>query len=97
MYTNAWHLVYIIEALRRVEKLAGRSVKFHKVDITSEQEIDAIFEKYTFWAVIHFAALKVSTKLGDFPRAEYSMVPPVIPYSHHLFSCRLLASLPDYH
>ena len=58
VYTNAWHLVFI-EALRRVEKLAGRSVKFHKVDITSEQEIDAIFEKYTFWAVIHFAALKV--------------------------------------
>jgi UDP-glucose 4-epimerase len=48
-----------IEALRRVEKLAGRSINFHKCDITSEAEIDAVFEKYTFWAVIHFAALKV--------------------------------------
>ncbi|KAI9280358.1 hypothetical protein BC943DRAFT_330925 [Umbelopsis sp. AD052] len=47
-----------LEALRRVEKLAGRSINFHKCDITSEQEIDAVFEKYTFWAVIHFAALK---------------------------------------
>jgi UDP-glucose 4-epimerase len=46
------------EALRRVEKLAGKKIKFHKVDLREEKLLDNVFASNTFDSVIHFAGLK---------------------------------------
>lgn len=59
--------IFFAEALRRVEKIAGRSINFHECDITSEEQIDAVFQQYKFWAVIHFAALKVILNMFSIP------------------------------
>ena len=46
------------EALKRVEKITGKSVKFYKTDIRDRAGLDAIFEKENIDSVIHFAGLK---------------------------------------
>ncbi|XP_034949390.1 UDP-glucose 4-epimerase [Chelonus insularis] len=46
------------ECIIRVEKLANKSVIFEECDITDENSIEKIFEKYKFECIIHFAALK---------------------------------------
>lgn len=50
----------MVEALYRVEQLAGRPIVFMKGDVTQESDLEDIFEQYKFWAVIHFAAIKVN-------------------------------------
>lgn len=60
----------MIEALRRVERLAGRPVEFFKGDVTCEADLERCFSLYRFWAVIHFAAIKVSMIL--FINVKYS-------------------------
>ncbi|ORY95745.1 UDP-glucose 4-epimerase [Syncephalastrum racemosum] len=55
-----------LEALRRVEKLAGRPVEYYEGDVTCPSDLDRVFCLYNFWAVIHFAAIKAvgeSTKI----------------------------------
>jgi UDP-glucose 4-epimerase len=48
-------------ALDRIELICGKRPKFHKADITNEQELDKVFAQYPeIDSVIHFAALKVS-------------------------------------
>lgn len=46
------------ESLRRVEKITGKSLKFHEADIRDEAALDRIFGSYKVDAVIHFAGLK---------------------------------------
>ena len=46
------------ESLRRVEKICGREVEFHKVDILHRDPLREVFAKKPVDAVIHFAALK---------------------------------------
>ncbi len=47
------------EALRRVEEIAGRPVKFYDMDLRDASEVDRLFrENPDIEAVIHFAALK---------------------------------------
>lgn len=58
-------LCFSLEALHRVEQLSGRPIIFLKGDITHEDELDAIFQQFQFWAVIHFAAIKVKKKLNS--------------------------------
>jgi UDP-glucose 4-epimerase len=45
-------------SLERVQKLAGRSLTFHKVDLLDEQALRRVFEEEGVEAVIHFAGLK---------------------------------------
>lgn len=47
-----------LECLRRVEKLAGRKVIFHQVDIRDKSALAAVFAQHDVGAVIHFAGLK---------------------------------------
>lgn len=47
-----------LEALRRVEKLANRSVTFYEGDILNRSLLDSIFNEHSIDAVIHFAGLK---------------------------------------
>lgn len=46
------------ESLRRVEEIAGKSVKFYEVDLLDQPALEAVFEKESIDAVIHFAGLK---------------------------------------
>ena len=46
------------EALDRVEKIVGKTIKFYKADIRDAEAMKNIFEKEDIDAVIHFAGLK---------------------------------------
>ncbi|TPX55970.1 UDP-glucose 4-epimerase [Spizellomyces sp. 'palustris'] len=46
------------ESLRRVEKLAGKVVQFHEVDLLDQPSLEGVFASYPISAVLHFAALK---------------------------------------
>ncbi|MCH7296586.1 UDP-glucose 4-epimerase GalE [Acinetobacter higginsii] len=46
------------EALRRVQKLANKSLVFVKGDIRNQDALDQVFQDYSIDAVIHFAGLK---------------------------------------
>lgn len=45
-------------SLKRVEQITGKKVTFYKADLLDYDAIDAIFEKESIEAVIHFAGLK---------------------------------------
>ena len=62
----------IEESLRRVGKITGRQVPFHKVDIRDSTALDGIFKKSgPFDAVIHFAALKSVGESAQIPMQYY--------------------------
>ena len=46
------------EALRRVEEISGKPVKFYKADILDREALNHIFETEQIESVIHFAGLK---------------------------------------
>ncbi len=46
------------EALNRVQELAGKSLRFHEIDLLNKAGLNAIFENAGIEAVIHFAGLK---------------------------------------
>ena len=45
-------------SLKRVERITGHKVPFHKVDIRDREGLDKVFSATHFDAVIHFAGLK---------------------------------------
>lgn len=63
---NAGHRVVVVdnldnsssEALRRVERLTGKTVDFHLLDLLDREGLALVFKKHTIDAVIHFAGLK---------------------------------------
>ena len=46
------------ESLNRVQKLAGKALKFHQVDLLDKNALDDIFSTTPIDSVIHFAGLK---------------------------------------
>lgn len=60
-----------LEALYRVERLAGRPIVFMKGDVTQESDLEQAFEDYKFWAVIHFAAIKAVGESTRIPLEYY--------------------------
>lgn len=46
------------EAVKRVEKISGKPVKFYQADILDREALEHIFESETIDSVIHFAGLK---------------------------------------
>lgn len=46
------------EAVRRVEKITGKSVTFYEIDLRDKESLDPIFKEWPIDAVIHFAGLK---------------------------------------
>ena len=47
-----------VEALKRVEKITSKKVKFYKNDLLDKEGIEKIFEQEEIESVIHFAGLK---------------------------------------
>lgn len=59
------------ESLSRVEKITGKSLKFHEADIRDEKALDKIFGSYKVDAVIHFAGLKAVGESVSKPQEYY--------------------------
>lgn len=59
------------EALRRVEKIAGRQVKSYEADVCDREAMNRIFDENHFDAVIHFAGLKAVGESVRIPLAYY--------------------------
>ncbi|HWA16786.1 MAG TPA: UDP-glucose 4-epimerase GalE [Gemmatimonadales bacterium] len=59
------------EGLRRVQQLAGRSVRFDKVDLLDRASLDRVFSETHPDAVIHFAGLKSVGESVRLPRKYY--------------------------
>lgn len=58
-------------SLDRVEKITGKEIPFHKVDILNKKSLHKVFSKYNFDAVIHFAALKAVGESVEKPLLYY--------------------------
>lgn len=60
------------EALRRVERIAGRPLAaFHKVDVRDRRAMAEVFAAHRFDSVIHFAALKAVGESVSQPLSYY--------------------------
>ena len=76
------------ESLRRVEKITGRAVPFHNVDLTDREALSAVFDAYRFDCVLHFAGLKA---VGE------SVEKPLLYYQNNLTSTmNLLAVMAEH-
>jgi len=60
------------ESLRRVEKLAGRSLIFYQDDIRDSQALVKVFTDQSIDSVIHFAGLKAVGESTEIPLDYYS-------------------------
>jgi UDP-glucose 4-epimerase len=59
------------ESLRRVQKLAGRPLAFHEVDLLDRAALDIVFGRHPIDAVIHFAGLKAVGESVGLPLRYY--------------------------
>ena len=59
------------EAIRRVEKIAGKKVKFYKADVCDKAAVRRIFEENEIDIVLHFAGLKAVGESVEKPVAYY--------------------------
>lgn len=60
-----------VESLRRVQKLAGKELTFHQVDLLDKEALTAVFDNATIQAVIHFAGLKAVGESVTIPLQYY--------------------------
>ena len=60
-----------MESIKRVEKLAGKSISFYENDILDKKALQEIFEKEKVDAVIHFAGLKAVGESCKIPLQYY--------------------------
>jgi UDP-glucose 4-epimerase len=59
------------EALRRVEQLSGKSLRFHQTDLLDSKGMSAAFQEAPIDAVIHFAAFKAVGESVEKPLEYY--------------------------
>ena len=59
------------ESLKRVQQIAGKSLKFHKVDLLDRDALSGVFERASVDAVIHFAGLKAVGESVNMPLRYY--------------------------
>ena len=60
------------EALRRVERISGKGVVFHKVNLLDREALEAVFSAHkNIEAVIHFAGLKAVGESVEIPLQYY--------------------------
>lgn len=59
------------EGLRRVQELAGRPLRFEKIDLLDREGLDQVFKESRPEAVIHFAGLKAVGESVAQPRRYY--------------------------
>lgn len=59
------------ESLRRVEKITGKTVVFHELDVCDKAALSRVFEAHDIDSVIHFAGLKAVGESVDLPLWYY--------------------------
>jgi len=59
------------ESLNRVQKIAGKTLVFHEVDLLNQDALDKVFSESSIDAVIHFAGLKAVGESVDIPLRYY--------------------------
>ena len=59
------------EALRRVEKITGKSLTFYQSDLTDMPALEKIFDEHRFDSVVHFAGLKAVGESVEVPLRYY--------------------------
>jgi len=59
------------ESLNRVQDIAGKSLRFHKVDLLDKVGLEKIFKEYSINGVIHFAGLKAVAESVHKPLEYY--------------------------
>ena len=59
------------EAIRRVEKITGKKIKFYKADVCDRAAVEAIFDAEQPESVIHFAGLKAVGESVEKPVMYY--------------------------
>ena len=62
-----------LEALRRVETIAGKGLHFVEGDVRQRQQLRAVFEQHQIAAVIHFAGLKAVGESAQIPLHYYDV------------------------
>ena len=60
------------ESIRRVEAIVGTSIPFHKIDVQDKEELEKVFSRNTFDAIVHFAGLKSVGQSVSHPLEYYS-------------------------
>ncbi len=60
-----------VEAVRRVEKITGKTVKFYEEDLLNREALEKIFQENQIDAVIHFAGLKAVGESVSIPLRYY--------------------------
>ncbi|WP_226806338.1 UDP-glucose 4-epimerase GalE [Candidatus Vallotia cooleyia] len=61
-----------VDAVRRVERITGKTVQFYQVDSRDEQALRQVFEQYPICAAIHIAALKAVGESVQKPLKYYA-------------------------
>jgi UDP-glucose 4-epimerase len=59
------------EAVLRVEKLSGRTIKFYQINVCNTNELKKVFQENKIDEVIHFAGLKAVGESVEKPEAYY--------------------------
>jgi len=60
------------EALKRVNEITGKDLRFYKIDIADKRELEEVFRENNIDAVIHFAGLKAVGESVAIPLKYYS-------------------------
>lgn len=60
-----------VESLARVERIVGKPIPFHQVDICDKDALTEVFGRYEVSAVIHFAGLKAVGESCEMPLEYY--------------------------
>ena len=58
-------------SIERVQRITGKSVNFHQVDLQDKSALSAVFDAYDIQAVIHFAGFKAVGESVAFPLRYY--------------------------
>ena len=59
------------ECLKRIEKITGKKVDFYQLDLLDQDKLKEVFDKYRFFAVMHFAGLKAVGESVRLPARYY--------------------------
>jgi UDP-glucose 4-epimerase len=77
-----------LEAVKRVERISGKSVKVYNFDLRDKTQLDALFAEQPFDAVIHFAGFKA---VGE------SVQQPLLYYQNNIESTLTLYEIMQKH
>ena len=77
---NAGHSVVVAdnlvnanaECLRRVERITGKTLEFHEMDLLNRAALNALFDTHRFDCVLHFAGLKAVGESVQQPLRYYN-------------------------